>query len=216
MSPKDSMENVRRAAERILQGGVVVFPTETFYALGAHCMCRSALGRIYRIKARAHGAPLLCIVDGPGRLADLVEQIPAEVEELIKKFWPGPLTLVLRATKGLPEALTGRGKGVGVRWSPNALAQALVKEVGAPVVGTSANLSGKPPATFLEEIPELILRSVDGVLDGGRLSGGLASTVLDCTVSPFKILRAGAVSREELMEVVPLSPDFSETAHKRD
>ncbi len=76
----------------------------------------------------------------------------------------------------------------------------------APVVGTSANLSGEPPATLLEEIPGQILKSVDGVLDGGKLSGGLPSTVLDCTMSPFKILRAGAVSRQELMEVVPLSP----------
>jgi len=210
VSPEDFMESVTRVAESILQGGVVVFPTETFYALGAHYMCSSALGRIYRIKARAHGVPLLCIVDGPGKLADLVEQIPAEAEKLIKRFWPGPLTLVLPAKQGIPEALTGHGKGVGVRWSPHVLAQALVRRVGAPVVGTSANLSGKPPAALLEDIPELILRSVDGVLDGGKLSGGLASTVLDCTVSPFKILRAGAVSREELMEVVPLSPHCSE------
>lgn len=206
MSSKDFVWSLTKAAESIVHGGVVVFPTETFYALGAHCMCSSALGRIYQIKARAQGAPLLCIVDGPGRLGDLVERIPAEVEGLIRRFWPGPLTLVLPAKQGLPKALTGRGTAVGVRWSSHALAQALVKQVGAPVVGTSANLSGEPPATLLEEIPGQILKSVDGVLDGGKLSGGLPSTVLDCTMSPFKILRAGAVSRQELMEVVPLSP----------
>lgn len=210
MSPKDHMGSVTKAAESILHGGVVVFPTETFYALGAHFMCSSALERIYRIKARAQEAPLLCIVDGLGRLGDLVERIPAEVEGLMRRFWPGPLTLVLPAKQGLPKALTGRGTGVGVRWSSNALAQALVKEVGAPVVGTSANLSGEPPATLLEEIPELILKSVDGVLDGGKLSGGLPSTVLDCTVKPFKILRPGAVPHQELLKLAHLSPHYSQ------
>lgn len=208
MSGGRAEENVTAAAESILRGGVVVFPTETFYALGAHFMCRSALARIYQIKARSPGAPLLCLIDGPERLADLVARIPTEVEGLMGKFWPGPLTLVLPAKQGLPEMLTGHGKGVAVRWSSHALAQALVKEVRAPVVGTSANLSGEAPAASLEEIPELILKRVNGVLDGGKLSGGLPSTVLDCTVKPFKILRPGAVSRQELLGVVSLSPQY--------
>lgn len=207
MSPNGSQESLKLAAESILRGGVVVFPTETFYALGAHCMCRSALARIYQIKARAHWAPLLCIVDGPERLGELVERIPPEARVLMERFWPGPLTLVFPAKKSLPEALTGQGKGVGVRWSSHPLAQALVKEVGAAVVGTSANLSGEPPATLVGEIPKLLLKSVDGVLNGGKLSGGLPSTVLDCTVKPFKILRSGAVSTQELLEVMPLSPN---------
>lgn len=205
MNSGTAQTEVQKAARSVLLGGVVIFPTETFYALGAHFMCCSALGRVYQIKGRVQGAPLLCIVDGQGRLADLVEWIPQGSERLMERFWPGPLTLVLPAKKGLPKALTGQGKGVGVRWSPHDLAQALVREVGAPVVGTSANLSGEPPATSLMEIPELILRRVDGVLDGGKLSGGLPSTVLDCTVRPFKILRPGAISRQALLEVVLLS-----------
>lgn len=210
MSGNLSQASVTAAAKIIIQGGVVVFPTETYYALGVHFMCKSALARIYQIKARAHGAPLLCIVDGPGRLADLVERIPTQAQRLIEKFWPGPLTLVLPAKEGLPEALTGHGKGVGVRWSSHGLAQALVREVGAPVVGTSANVSGEAPATLLREIPELILKAVDGVLDGGKLPGGLPSTVLDCTAQPFRILRPGAVSRQELFGIVPLNPYYSE------
>ncbi|MEJ5375839.1 MAG: L-threonylcarbamoyladenylate synthase [bacterium] len=204
MKGRPFLRDVKSIAKSILGGGVVVYPTETYYALGAHFMCEAALDRIYRIKLRTYEAPLLCIVDGLSMLQKLVERIPPPAEYLMERFWPGPLTLVLPAKKGLPEALIGPGGGVGVRWSSHALAQALVKEVGSPVVGTSANPSGGPSAILIEEIPHTLLNSVDGVLDGGRLSGGPPSTVLDCTVEPFKILRHGAVNSEELLGVVQL------------
>jgi L-threonylcarbamoyladenylate synthase len=202
LSHQGRLEDVARAAAYLLEGGVVVFPTETFYALGAHFLRESALARIYKIKGRDERAPLLCLVDGMGRLGELVQAIPAQAVTLMEKFWPGPLTLVLPARPGIPSALTGHGRGVGVRWSSHPLAQALVAAVGAPVVGTSANLSGRPPAPTLAEIPGLILEQVDGLVDGGRLPGGSPSTVLDCTVKPFRMIREGAISLETLGSIV--------------
>lgn len=201
--PKD--HDLERVARTVLGGGLAVFPTETFYALGAHCMCEPALERIYRLKGRPQELPLLCLLSGIEDLEVVVQEVPPEARLLMERFWPGPLTLVLPARSGIPGPLVGPGGGVAVRWSPNPLAQALVSMVGAPLVGTSANLSGQPPAATLEEIPWAILGNVDAVLDGGRLPGGLASTVLDCTVRPLRILREGVLSRGELVSVVGLA-----------
>lgn len=198
-------QDLEGVARSLLRGGLVIFPTETLYALGAHCMHEPALERIYRLKGRPQGLPLLCLVSGVESSDVLVQEVRAEARLLMERFWPGPLTLVLPARSGIPGQLVGPGGGVGVRWSPNPLAQALVSMVGAPVVGTSANLSGQPAAATLEEIPRSILDEADAVLDGGRLPGALPSTVLDCTVWPFRILRKGVLSRELLGSVVKVA-----------
>jgi len=197
--PPDSLEK----ASRILrEGGVVIYPTETFYALGASVANPQALDRVYEIKKRPKGLPLLCLVEGKEMVGDLVTRVPQEAELLMRRFWPGPLTLVLPAREGIHPHLVGSQGGVAVRQSPNPIARVLVQKVGSPVVGTSANLTGCDPAAQVGDVPQEILTKVDFVLDGGRLPGGLPSTVLDCTAVPFRVLREGLISREELLEVV--------------
>ncbi len=186
------------------RGGLVVLPTETFYGLGAHVFLPRALDRIYVLKGRAEHLPLLCLLDGPQRLVQLAKGLSAPVMRLTARFWPGPLTLVLPAREKLPWPLLGPTGGVAVRWTAHPMAQALVAALDAPVVGTSANLSGAPPATRVEELAPEVLGGVEGVLDGGILPGGAPSTVLDCTRWPPTVVREGAVPREALQEIVPL------------
>ncbi len=200
--PFDSLEK----ASRILrEGGVVIYPTETFYALGASVANPRALERIYEIKKRPRGLPLLCLVEGREMVSDLVTRISQEAELLMRRFWPGPLTLVLPAKEGLYPCLVGSQGGVAVRQSPNPIARVLVQKVGSPVVATSANLTGCDPAARVGDVPQEILTKVDFVLDGGVLPGGVPSTVLDCTEGPFRVLREGVISREELLEVIEVA-----------
>jgi len=197
-----AFDSLEKASRILREGGVVIYPTETFYALGASVANPQALDRIYELKKRPRGLPLLCLVEGREMVRDLVARIPQEAELLMGRFWPGPLTLVLPAKEGLHPHLVGTQGGVAVRQSPNPIARLLVQKVGSPVVGTSANLTGCDPAARVGDVPQEILAKVDFVLDGGALPGGVPSTILDCTAVPFRILREGVISREELLEAV--------------
>lgn len=198
------LELLEQAVHTLRQGGVILYPTETFYALGASAAIPRALERVYELKQRPKDLPLLCLVEGREMVEQLVGDIPKQAEILMKRFWPGPLTLVLPAKRDLPLPLIGPGGGVAVRQSPNPIARMLVLKVGSPVVGTSANISGGKPAARVEEVPQEILKEVDLVLNGGPLPGGLPSTVLDCTRSPFRVLREGMISKGELLEVAEI------------
>ena len=189
---------LKKAADSILSGGVVAIPTESFYGLGADALNTTALDRIYLLKRRARHLPLLCLIKGFQSLELLVKNVTPWVHQLMEVFWPGPLTLVLPARSGIPAYLLGPTGGVAVRWSPSPVAQELVSRLGTPLVGTSANLSGEPPATRLEQISMPITMGVDGILDGGATAGKVPSTVLDCTLRPPKITREGAISEKEL------------------
>jgi len=191
-----------KAVEALRKDRLVVFPTETFYGLGAHALRKDALEAVFRLKGRLHSLPLLCLIDGLDRLEMVVEAVPAHVEPLIPRFWPGPLTLVLPPREGLPLGLLGSSGGVGVRWSSHPVAQQLVRLLEAPIVGTSANLSGRPPPTRIEELDPCIAQGVDVILDAGRTQGALPSTVLDCTRWPPRILRPGAISCFEIASVL--------------
>jgi L-threonylcarbamoyladenylate synthase len=196
-------EAIGRTVDILRRGGVVVFPTETYYGLGAHAFCEDALARVYALKGRPQHFPLLCLIDGRDRLKALVATVPSWAAELMMRFWPGPLTFVLPPRQGIPSALIGPGGGVAVRWSPHPLAQALVKALAAPIVGTSANLSGAPPVVRIQDLARTIVQGVGAVLDGGTLPGEYPSTVLDCTGWPPRIIRDGAVSREVLRRALP-------------
>jgi L-threonylcarbamoyladenylate synthase len=185
----------------------VVFPTETFYGLGAHALLPAALEEIYALKGRSRDVPVLCILDGRDRLRSLVERVSPGAEALMKAFWPGPLTLILPARPGLPPSLLGPSGGVAVRWSSHPMAQALVAALSAPVVGTSANLSGQLPVVRVQDLDPSIANGVDGILDGGGLAGGRPSTVLDCTCWPPVLVRAGAVAMESIRSLVETGID---------
>lgn len=195
---------VREIAALLREGGVVAMPTETFYGLGALYRHRPALQRVLRLKERPTGMPLLLLVSGPAMARQLAPDAPEELERLAARFWPGPLTLVVPAPEGLAVEITSGGPTVAIRHPAHPVAEAIVRELGAPVTGTSANRSGRPPvrtATELELAPGV---SLEGIVDAGTTPGGPPSTLLDITTRPARIVREGAVAAERLAEFVEI------------
>ena len=195
---KATRRGIEKAAQRILQGKVVAFPTETFYGLGADALDGEALQKIFRVKEREEDKPLLLLVSDRTWLPGLVKNIPARAEPLMERFWPGPLTLVFGASAHLPPLLTGNTGKIGLRISSHPVAQALVQAVGRAITATSANVSGQPSASEAREVFHALGKRIEAILDGGKTAGGLGSTVVDVSgVSP-KIIRQGAIALAEL------------------
>jgi L-threonylcarbamoyladenylate synthase len=193
-----SFAGIAKAAQILLQGGIVAFPTETFYGLAADAIHLRALKKIFQAKGREEGKPLLLLIGDRAWVPGLAQRIPPLAEKLMARFWPGPLTLVLEAAPHLPEILTaGTGK-VGLRLSSHPVAGALTRAMGRAITGTSANLSGEAGLCLAEDVCRSLGGRIDAVVDGGRTGGGLGSTVLDVSGERPRILRAGAVSSEEL------------------
>jgi len=190
---------VLRAAEILKQGGVVAYPTETSYGLGALVSRPEALERIYRIKNRPEGKPLLVLVAHTGQLDELVERIPAAALPLIDRFWPGPLTLLFPARPGLPRPLCGDTGKVGIRISAHPWAQALVLASGRPITATSANLSGRVSAVSAQDVASQLRDPLpDFILDGGPTPGGLPSTILDVSGAVPRLVRPGVLNPEDI------------------
>ncbi len=191
-------EAVGGAAEVIRGGGVVAYPTETVYGLGALASHREAVAWVYRLKHRARHKPLSILIEDPAQLEPLVRAITPGTRSLMARFWPGPLTLLLPAAEDLPEILTaGTGK-VGVRISSHAVARELVAAVGAPITATSANRSGAPSCRTSEEVLEQMGDELALILDGGLTPDSKGSTIADVAVEPPVILRVGAIAAEEV------------------
>ena len=197
-----SLKLLTQAADLIHRGGIVAFPTETYYGLGADALNPEAIERIYTIKGRDRDKPILILVESSDRMNALVKPFPPMVERLMADFWPGPLTILFQANDRLPIGLTaGTGK-IGIRVPSHPVARALLSAVGAPLTGTSANRAGGRSPQTAEEVQSSIGRELDLVLDAGPTPGEKPSTVLDCTSSPFRIVREGIVARETLEAVV--------------
>jgi L-threonylcarbamoyladenylate synthase len=195
---KADSQGIKQASQLILQGGVVAFPTETFYGLGADAGDVVALQKVFQIKGREENKPLLLLVADRTWVQDLVKKISPAAEALIERFWPGPLTLVFEASAHLPPILTANTGKVGLRVSSHPVTQALVQAVGRAITGTSANLSGQASPSLAAQVSQALGRKVDAILDGGKTAGGLGSTVLDVSAVLPKIIRQGAISQEEL------------------
>ena len=191
-------EAVARAAEVICGGGVVAYPTETVYGLGALAFHEAALEQIYGLKQRQRHKPLSILIEGRDELEGLVQTIPAKARALMARFWPGPLTLLFLAAAHLPSVLTGRGGKLGVRVSSHPLARELVRAVGAPITATSANRAGAPSCRTGEEVLSQLGGRLKFILDGGLTPGSEGSTIADVTVEPPKILRVGAIAADEV------------------
>ena len=180
---------LEKAAEIILRGGLVVYPTETFYALGANALNKKAVEEIFRVKKRPLSKPIPIIIADKSWLKDLVIEVPEVAIHLIKKYWPGPLTIVFRASNKLPSNLTGGTGKIGIRVCSHPLAQRLVSLVKVPITATSANISGEPPPNSIESVS---LNGID-IIDGGPVLGRVPSTIIDVTSTPPVILRQGAI-----------------------
>ena len=198
-----ALRDVAEAAALLRRGGIVAYPTETFYGLGALATDRGALARLAAAKLRPEGKPLPVIAADLAQvfaIASLDEPLAAR---LAQRFWPGPLTLVLPADPSLDPALTGGSGTVGVRIPGAPIARALARQTGGPLVSTSANLSGEPPPCSVDDLADELLARIDGILDAGRTPGGLPSTVIAVEGGRVRLVRAGAVPSRDVEAVAP-------------
>jgi len=187
-----------KAVEALRRGELVVYPTETLYALGADAASPLALRRLFAAKVREAGKPVALIAADPAMAFAIARDIPGAARRLAKAFWPGPLTLVMPAKAGLPESLVGADGGVGVRVSSHPIAHALAHRLGRPITATSANSAGQPPSTTIEQARAAFGRKVKVYLEGGELGGSPPSTVVAFDREAIKVLRAAAIPRRRL------------------
>lgn len=187
-----------KALEVFRTGGVIAYPTETFYGLGIDPFNIEAVKRLFLLKGRPAKSPISLIIKDRLMLTELVQGVPPVAERLIKKFWPGPLTIILRAKAGLPAELLANTGKVGVRISSNPVAQRLVEELNSPITATSANPSGKEPPRSSSEVIEYFNGSIDMLIDGGVLTGRYGSTVVDITDNRVEIIREGEIPASKL------------------
>lgn len=184
--------DVAVAAAALRRGALVVYPTETFYGLGALASLPEAVARLASAKLRPGGKPLPLVASDPEAAFAAWREVPPDARRLARAFWPGPLTLVVEAAPGLPAGISAGG-GAGVRVPGLALTRELARLAGGAVVSTSANPSGGPPPADVRELAPDLLARVDLVLDGGPTPGGLPSTVVELGPSGARLLRAGAI-----------------------
>jgi L-threonylcarbamoyladenylate synthase len=189
---------IRTVADVLLRDGVMAYPTETFYGLGAVCFSGKAVRRIYRLKARDAGKPLSLIVSGLDMIETLVVGPPPLFHRLVSEFWPGPLTLVLKASPSFPARLAGTGHTIGVRIPSVPWLRRLVHEVGIPITATRATISGEGEISDSAEILRIFNDKVDIIVDGGPTRGGQVSTIVDITGRTPLILREGAIPKAQL------------------
>ncbi|MGQ9499867.1 MAG: L-threonylcarbamoyladenylate synthase [Dissulfurimicrobium sp.] len=190
---------IMRAISTLKNGGVIAYPTETSYGLGASIEALGALDRIYEIKKRPADKPLLVIIKDTSWLKWLVADIPDYSLPLMERFWPGPLTILFSARPGLPFQLCASTGKIGVRISSHPIATALLDGLDGPITATSANLTGFSSLNSAQEvIAQLVSPPPDFILDGGPAPGGPPSTIVDVTANPPVIVRHGAICQEDI------------------
>ena len=207
---------VRRGAEVIRAAGLVAFPTETVYGLGADALSDSAVARIFEAKERPRGNPLIVHLAGAAALESVASRVPPRARDAAACFWPGPLTLVLPRCGTVPLITTGGLETVAARVPSHPVARALIEASGRPIAAPSANRSGRPSPTRAEHVREDLDGRIELILDGGPTPVGVESTVLDMTTEPPMLLRPGGVTLEQLRdclgEVAVLAGDDEEAA----
>lgn len=192
---------IKEAAEILKQGGTVIFPTETVYGLGAVFNHEEALQKVFLAKGRPQDNPLILHIYDKRQVDEIVEEVPTGAYKLMKRFWPGPLTLIMKKKKDVSSTISGGLSTIALRMPSNQIALELLKEVNIPLAAPSANRSGRPSPTSEAHLEEMQGR-VDAILLGGDTDIGIESTVLDLTKNPPLLLRPGKVSLEELEEVL--------------
>ena len=193
---------VREAAETVLAGGVILYPTDTIYGLGCDAFKQKAVDRIFRIKRRADTKPTLLLVRNREMLRELVEEIPPMARLLMKRFWPGPLTLVFRAHGKINPIITAGTQKIGIRIPDNSFCLKLIEACKRPLVSTSANMSRRPNIADRKSLIELFANKVDLFIDAGRLPDSLPSTVVDISAGEIVVIREGAIKKIDLLSVL--------------
>ena len=201
-------EVIEQAGTILKQGGLVAFPTETVYGLGADGLNEKAAEKIYAAKGRPSDNPLIIHIARMEDLPKIAEVIPEEAKMIAEKYWPGPLTMIFEKTDIVPYGTTGGLDTVAVRMQDSAAARALIEAGGGFIAAPSANTSGRPSPTIARHVEEDLAGKIDMIIDGGTVEIGVESTILDMTVSPPMILRPGAVTKEMLESLVgPVAED---------
>lgn len=188
----------RRAISALQQGLVIVYPTDTVYGLGCRIDNESAVQRVFDIKRRPPTEPLPVLLADPAQLDAYVRAVHPAARRLINRFWPGALTLIFQRSERVPPAVTGGGDTVAVRVPAHPVPRALVRAIGVPIVGTSANSHGRPAPLTAQLAVYDLGDAVDLVLDGGRAPLGRESTVVDCTANVPRVVREGAIPARDL------------------
>jgi len=208
-------DKIEVAAKVIRAGGLVAFPTETVYGLGANAFDRRAVEKVFVVKGRPRGNPLIVHVASVEQARELVSSWPRVAEILAQKFWPGPLTLILPRAPVIPDEVTAGFPNVALRFPAHRIALALIKMSGVPLAAPSANLSGRPSPTRAEHVWDDLGGKIDLILDGGPTGVGVESTILDLTGQHPVILRPGGVTREKLEEVLGVKVSLSSEEERK-
>jgi L-threonylcarbamoyladenylate synthase len=193
---------IGRAAQILKKGGVIGYPTETVYGIGCSAFDTQAVSRVSVLKHRDRGKALILIAADVIQVADLVETIPEAAERLIETFWPGPLTIVFKASARLQEFAFRRSKTIAVRVPDSLICLALLKSCGFPLVSTSANRSGEAESTNARDVIRVFGNELDLIIDGGDTPSKIPSTIVDVTRAPVRIIREGGISESEIGTVL--------------
>jgi len=193
--------SVTEAAQAILDGGVIVYPTETIYGLGANALEPQIVERVYDIKERKKSNPILVLIPDRSALDELALGIPEVAEKLMSKFWPGALTIVFKAAPIVSRTLTAGSGKLGIRLSSDEFCRDLLSICKIPITSTSANLSGEPNPNSIGMINRRVLEAVDLIVDAGDLVSQTPSTVVDVTKGKVELVREGAIAYEKILEI---------------
>lgn len=196
-------KDIAEAVDVLIQGGVVGFPTDTVYGIGADMRQPQAVAALYHIKRRPRDRAIPLLLASADGLYDVAQEVPQAAHRLAARFWPGALTLVVRVRQGsdglsIPSILTAGAPTVAVRVPDHAVVRALIEGLGAPLAATSANISDQPSPVTAQDVLDQLAGRIDLLLDGGPCPGGQASTVVDVTVSPPRILRSGPITVDQI------------------
>ncbi|MGV8163871.1 MAG: L-threonylcarbamoyladenylate synthase [Alkaliphilus sp.] len=203
IDPNDiDMHKINICSKVLANGGTVAFPTETVYGIGANAMNSEAIKKIFTAKGRPADNPLIVHIADRESVYSLADKVTDKAEALMKVFWPGPLTLILKKSQIVSDIITAGLDTVAIRMPNHPIATRLIKEAGVPIVAPSANISGKPSPTLGKHVIDDLLGRVDIIINGGNCEVGLESTVLDMTTNPPTNLRPGAVTRKMVEEVL--------------
>ena len=205
-SPEASRKTLETIQSVLDSGGVIAFPTDTFYGLGADPFNPEAISKIFRIKQRPADKPLLVLIHSQDQVDRLTDQITPLAKLLMRLFWPGSLTLLFKAASGLPRELTAGTVKVGIRLPAHLFTLQLLERLGRPLTAPSANISGQQAPKAIWEFANTLGEDLDLIVDGGPAPGGKPSTILDATTNPPILVREGAVSRKDLQMVLPNLP----------
>lgn len=201
-SQKPEIEKIRIAADFIKKGGLVAFPTETVYGLGADALNKNAVLALFEAKKRPLDNPPIIHVDNIRDVYRLTRKVPYKAERLMSEFWPGPLTLIFKRSEIVPDVTVAGLSTIAIRMPNHNVALALIRESECPIAAPSANLAGKPSPTTAKHVLDDLEGSIDAILDAGPTCIGVESTVLDMTVDPPQILRPGGTPYEVLKKIL--------------